>query len=454
MKEVYDYIENHKNEFLDELFRFVRIPSVSPLPSYEKEIRRCAEFASGIMERCGLSAQIFETANNPVVFGQTEQIPGRPTVLIYGHYDVQPEGDRALWNSDPYEPFIRDGRVYARGIGDNKGQIFAHLKALEAYRAVKGTPPINLKYLIEGEEEIGSIDLGPFVSNHLDLLKADITIWSDSNIHASGRPLIILGLKGISSMKITVQGPKDDVHSQWASVLPNPVWKLIRILSALKDEEGRVRIPGFYEDVQGPGAKERAAIRNIPADLTPFARLWGSPDFDGTMNSEEFFTRFMYEPTINIGCIHAGSETGTKNIVPHEASCWIDMRLGPGQSSEEKRRDLIRYIESQGLSGVTVEGTGSDAAFTSMDNPFVAPTIEIIRDLWGQEPIVYPGLGGSGPFSVFNNILKAPCIFVPFADAAQHDHAPNENIPIKLLLQGAKIGAAIIDRFSRIDTAI
>jgi acetylornithine deacetylase/succinyl-diaminopimelate desuccinylase-like protein len=168
------------------------------------------------------------------------------------------------------------------------------------------------------------------------------------------------------------------------------------------------------------------------------------------MDSVEFFTKFMYEPTINIGCISAGNVIGTKNIVPHEASCWIDMRLGPNQDSEQKRKDFCDYIASLGYTGVEIEGTGADAAFTPLNNPFVQPVIDIIKDLWRQEPIIYPGLGGSGPFTVFNNILGAPCIFVPFADAQQHDHAANENIPVDNLILGTKIGAAMIDRFAKV----
>lgn len=448
MKEVFDYIDNNKEKILDELFDFVRIPSVSPLPEYKEKIRECAEFATEILKNSGIKASLMETKGNPVVYGESRQIAGRPTVLIYGHYDVQPEGALSEWDSNPYEPVIRNGRIYARGVGDNKGQIFAHIKAYQAYCAKMGEPEINLKYLLEGEEEIGSVSLGTFVEENKELLKSDITIWSDSNIHASGKPLVILGLKGISSMKITVKGPESDVHSQWASVLPNPVWKLIRVLDALKDENGRVKIPGFY-DIEEPGEKEKLAIEQIPGDLTPFVNLWKSPDFDGSMDSVEFFTKFMYEPTINIGCISAGNISGTKNIVPREVSCWIDMRLGPGQDSEKMREAFCDYIESLKIPGVLVEGNGSDAAFTPMDNPFVGKVIQVLKDLW-EEPIVYPGLGGSGPFSVFNNILGAPCIFVPFADADQHDHAPNENIPVENFLLGIKIGASMIDNFAKI----
>lgn len=450
MQKVYDYIDAHQDAFLEDLFRLVRIPSVSPLPGHQADIQSCAACVKEIMEECGLKAAIYPTAHNPVVYGEGPQKPGRPTILIFGHYDVQPEGDHAEWDSDPYEPEIRDGRIYARGVGDNKGQIYAHIKAYQAYCAVKGEPHVNLKYMVEGEEEIGSVDLADFVASHLDLLRADITIWSDSNIHASGKPIIILGLKGISSMKVTVQGPSSDVHSQWGSVLPNPVWKLIRLMSALKDEKGRVTIPGFYDDLRRPTERELQEIRKLPADMTPFAQLWGSPDFDGSMDSVEFFTKFMYEPTINIGCISAGNVIGTKNIVPHEASCWVDMRLGPGQDSAQKREDFIRFLTGIDAKGVTVEGVGSDAAFTPIDNPFVAPVVDCITQLWGQEPLIYPGLGGSGPFSVFNNVLKAPCIFVPFADAQQHDHAPNENVPVELLIRGCKIGAAMIDRFAEV----
>lgn len=449
MEKVFQYIDGHQQNYLDELFDFVRIPSVSPLPDYAEHVQTCARFAAAMLERCGIKTAVYQTPGNPVVVGEAEQRPGRPTVLVYGHYDVQPEGDRSSWDSDPYQPEIRDGRIYARGVGDNKGQIFSHIKAYEAYCAVYGKPDINLKYMLEGEEEVGSVSLAGFVAEHKELLKADITMWSDSNVHVSGRPLVILGLKGISSMKITVKGPEIDVHSQWASVLPNPVWKLNCILGSLKDENGRVRIPGFY-DYEGPGESEREAIRNIPSDLQLFADLWRSEDFDPSMPYEEFFTKYMYEPTLNVGCVSAGNPRGTKNIVPSEACCWIDIRLGPGQDSEQIREAFCKYIDGLGISGVTVEGVGADAAFTSIHNPFVAPVLDILRDAWGVEPIIYPGLGGSGPFHVFNNILGAPCVFVPYADADQHDHAPNENFRIESLMRGIKVSADMIERFSAV----
>lgn len=450
MQNIYSYIDENKKRYLEELFEFVRIPSASPLPEYEDQIQACAQFAAKMMAQCGLKTTVYQTAGNPIVYGEGTQIPGRPTILIYGHYDVQPEGDCGEWDSPPYQPEIREGRIYGRGVGDNKGQIFAHIKAYEAYCSVCGAPGVNLKYMLEGEEEVGSISLAGFAETHRDLLKADVTIWSDSNVHTSGRPLVILGLKGISSMKITVRGPQIDVHSQWASVLPNPVWKLIRILSALKDENGRVRIPGFY-NYQGPGEKEQKAICQIPSDLTAFSELWGSEDFDPSISAEEFFTKYMYEPTLNVGCICAGNVRGSKNIVPAEASCWIDMRLGPGQDSAEMRQAFCDYVTGLGIGSVEIEGTGSDAAFTSLENPFVEPVLQIARESWGLEPIVYPGLGGSGPFHVFNHILNAPCVFIPFADADQHDHAPNENFRVESLMRGIGVAAEMIHRFASVD---
>ena len=450
MEKVFDYIERDRDVFLKDLFDLVRIPSVSPLPSYAEQIQEGAAFVAKIMEKCGLAASVYQTNGNPVVYGQSEQVSGRPTVLIYGHYDVQPEGDRAAWDSDPYEAVIRNGRVYGRGVGDNKGQILAHIEAYKAYCAVKGAPKINIKYLVEGEEEVGSINLAPFVEAHKEMLKADITIWSDGNIHVSGRPLITLGMKGLNPIKITVKGPEADVHSQWASVLPNPVWGLVKILSSLKDENGRVNIPGFYDDLIGPGELEKTAIQKIPSDIRPFADIWNSPAFDGKMDSVEFFSKYMYEPTINIGCITAGNVDGVKNIVPHEASCWIDMRLGPKQNSQKKRDDFCKYVQMQGVPGVEISIHGSDAAMTPLTNPFVEPVVDIIREIWGEEPIVYPGIGGSGPFPVFNNILEAPCMMVPFADAQQNDHSPNESIPVENLMLGAKIAATMMNRFAEI----
>jgi len=445
------YIDANYGRFQDELYELLRIPSVSPVPGFEKDIQACATAFADKMNDVGIRARVYQTAGNPIVYGETEQIAGRPTILIYGHYDVQPAGDLSLWQSDPYTPEVRNGRIYARGVGDNKGQIFSHIKAYEVYRAVLGEPRVNLKYILEGEEENGSVQLALFAREYAEMLKADVTIWSDSNIHASGRPIALLGLKGLGTVKITVAGPCRDIHSQFSSVLPNPVWKLTKILSSLKDEAGHVLVPGFYEGVIEPGEAEREAIRAIPGALSDYTDDWKVTELLHNVDREAFYTRYMFEPTLNCGCISAGNPVASKNIVPYEACAWLDIRSVPAQDTASICKKVADYIYSLGIESVTVEFSSNNAAYTPMDNPFVQPVLQVLQDVWEKDPILYPALGGSGPYHVFNTVIGAPCIMVPYADTEQHDHGPNESLPVELYKRGIETSAALIRCFGEVE---
>lgn len=447
MRELQKYIRSQENEYLSELFPLLRVKSISPLPNYKKEMQVCAEMFSACMQRAGIRAAVYETSGNPIVYGEALVDEQAPTLLIYGHYDVQPEGDRAMWQSDPFEPDLRDEKIFARGTGDNKGQIFAHIKGYQAYTKQYGMPRVNMKYLIEGEEETGSTSLLPFVQEHRDMLHADMTIWSDGNIHSSGRPVLILGLKGICYIKLTAAGPCRDLHSGYAPVVGSPVWRLVRLLNLLKDQNDRVTIPGFYEGIHAPSQEEREAIRSIPGALSDYQEDWGTTDLCGTATLEEFYEKYIYAPTLNIGCIQAGDVKNSKNIVPAHATAYLDIRVVPGQNPEKVIRSLRRWMDENGFCDIAMESQGISASFTPMDLPGVRVLKEIACDVWGKEPVLYPGLGGSGPFTVFNDHLGAPCVMLPYAEADQHEHGPNENLSIDGLLKGIEASAEIIARF-------
>ena len=279
------------------------------------------------------------------------------------------------------------------------------------------------------------------------MLKADVTIWSDASAHSSGRPIALLGLKGIGTVKIKVSGPARDIHSGFSSVLPNPVWKLTKILSSLKDEAGHVLVPGFYKGVREPDAAQLDAIRSIPGSLQEFMDDWQVTKLLHNVDREAFYTRYMFEPTLNCGCIAAGDPTASKNIVPHRAEAWLDIRTVPDQDTAAICRKVEDYIHSLGIDGVETENRGINPAYTPIDNPFVGPVLQVLRKVWGKEPILYPALGGSGPYHVFNTILGAPCIMVPYGDADQHDHGPNESLPVALYKLGIETGAELIRQF-------
>lgn len=451
MEELLHSISARANTYVDELTPLLRMKSISPVPGYEAEVQECAQAFACLMENAGITSTVYQTDGNPIVFGQTPEQPGCRTILIYGHYDVQPEGDPGIWQSDPYEPVIRDGRIYARGVADNKGQIFAQIKGYEAFCKRFGAPKLNLKFLIEGEEESGSRALTSFAASHAELLKAGFTLWSDGNYHNSGRPVIILGLKGITYCHLTARGPSRDLHSQYAAVVENPVWKLVKVLSSMKDAKGHVLIPGFYDDVIQPGERELAFMREIPGSIDAYAVDWGLADLGEIRDSLSFYKKYMYEPTLNIGCIHAGDPAGGKNIVPTSAEAWLDIRLVPGQKSEDMAGRVKAFVDASGIKGIQVECRGTDAAYTPVTIPYLEPIRNVVEEVWGQEPVVYPGHGGSGPFHVFNLMLNAPCIMIPYADAKQNDHGPNESLPVENLVKGIQTAAAVIRTISEME---
>lgn len=447
MSRLRTYIRSLEKEYLNELFKLLRMKSISPLPGYGEELRACAKTVCAYMEDAGIKSTLYATSGNPIVYGEAPADGNAPTVLIYGHYDVQPEGDRAVWQSEPFEPVVYNGKIFARGAGDNKGQLFAHIKGYEAYKKNYGTPRVNMKYLFEGEEETGSPSLLPFAREHRDLLRADITIWSDGNIHSSGHPVLILGLKGICYIKLTVNGPCRDLHSGYAPVVGSPVWRLVWLLSLLKDRNGGIAIPGFYDGIEGPSEEGLSAIRGIPGALADYQTDWKTDDLCGAADLEAFYTKYIYEPTLNIGCIQAGDLENSKNIVPAGATAYLDVRVVPGQKPDEIIRSLRSWLDENGFEDVAMEGRGMAASFTPLDLPGVRIIKDIARDVWGKEPILYPGLGGSGPFTIFNDELGAPCVMFPYAQADQHEHGPNENLSVEGLLRGIEASAEIIARF-------
>ncbi len=449
---VYEYVEKNWPQYQEDLFRIVSYPSISPIPGYEQQIHDCAEAVADLMRKYGLKAELYGPwgKGSPVVYGETPKIPGAPTIFVYGHYDVQPPGDLSGWNSDPFQPVIRDGRVYARGIGDNKCQVLSYLFGYDACCKTIGQPKVNICFAVEGEEESGSVQVAEFIRRYKDTLLKDceITLWSDSSQHPSGQPILYLCCKGVVSIHMTAHGPAQDVHSMWGSVMPSPVWKLVRILDALVDENGRAKIPGFYDDYVGPDEEEKAAIRKIPGDLAAYARMWQSPDFDASMDPEEFYLHYMYDTVMNIGCIHAGSVEGAKNIVPSKAEVWIDLRLGKNADYETKKKQFADYVSSLGYPGIELEMHGIPSAYTSIHNPYVALVRQAAEEVWQKEPLIYPGQGGSGPFYLFNDILNAPCILTPIADASQHDHGLNESVPVDSIQKGIKMTARIYEMIS------
>ncbi|HCV43593.1 MAG TPA: dipeptidase, partial [Bacteroidetes bacterium] len=392
MENVLSYVEQNKDRYLAELKELIAIPSVSTNKDDTRDIRRCAEWVANHMRTIGLNnVQIFPTPGHPVVYSEWLGAPGKPTVLLYGHYDVQPPEPLELWTSPPFEATIRGENLYARGSADDKGQVFIHLKSIEAYLKNAGALPVNLKLLIEGEEEIGSEHLDQFVKDHKDLLKADLVLISDSSMFAKDVPSICYGLRGLSYMQIDLRGTKGDLHSgSYGGGVANPANVLAHVLAQLKDKSGTVKIPGFYDDVRALREEERAEFRRLPYDEAAVKKHLGAPRFAGE-RAYSMLERMWARPTLDVnGLLSGWTGEGSKTIIPATAMAKVSMRLVPNQHPE-KIADLFEaYVKKIAPKSVEVKVTrlhGAMPWMTDFDNIYVQAAGRAIEKGFGKKPV-------------------------------------------------------------------
>jgi acetylornithine deacetylase/succinyl-diaminopimelate desuccinylase-like protein len=437
------YVESHRQAAVDGLFRLLRQPSISTLGIGLEE---CAQLLADEMRRIGLDARILPTEGSPIVFAE-RRVPGaRRTLLLYGHYDVQPVEPLELWESPPFEPAIRNGRIYARGSGDNKGQHFAHLKAIEAILATAGELPLTVKVLLDGEEEKGSPNLAAFVAAHRDLLAADYVYTSDGPYHASGRPTIRCGVRGILFVQLEARGPNRDLHSgNWGGNVPNPAWRLVQLLAAMKGPDEHVRIPGFYDEVVAPTGVERELMRGIPLDEAAICRDLGLTTLAGEPGLG-YYERMFFNPTLNINGLGSGYVgAGSKTIIPATASARLDIRLVPNQDPDVIADRIGRFIESAGFGDVTYRPMHRMwPSKTPADHPYTDAIARAVRTGFGEPPIVYPLSGGSLPDYVFTRILGLPSVLVPYANPDENNHSPNENLDVESFFKGIRTTIAVL----------
>src|SRR5205823_4459337 len=381
----------------------------------------------------------------PMVLGGRADRPGAPTVLLYGHYDVQPPDPLEEWVSPPFEPTVRDGRLYARGVGDNKGQHFAQLLALESLLACRGALPCNVKVLLEGEEEIGSPQMPAFAREHRNELAADLVITSDGPVDESGRSRILFGVRGVLSFELRARGANRDLHSgNWGGVAPNPLWALVHLLGTMKNERGEITIEGFYDSVLPLTALEREALDKLPVDVEAVKRSLDLREFDQPIE-RGFFERLSAWPTLTINGLHGGyGGPGSKTVLPHEAFAKCDIRLVEAQTADEIFARVEEHVRRH-APGVAVIRQGSmDPSKTPLDSPFAGPIRRGIVAAQQEEPLLVPALGGSLPDYVFTKVLGIPAFGVPYANADEANHAPNENLEIDRFIMGIKTGAAML----------
>jgi acetylornithine deacetylase/succinyl-diaminopimelate desuccinylase-like protein len=409
-----------------------------------------ADYLLDWLRRLGFQADLVPTAGWPVVVGRRADAPGAPTVLLYGHYDVQPPDPLEAWTSPPFEPTIRDGRLYARGAGDNKGQHFAQLLALEALLAVRGGLPCNVVVVLEGEEEVGSPHLADFARAHRDRLACDLVITADGPVHESGRACIVFGVRGVISFELRTRGANRDLHSgNWGNVAPNPLWTLVHALATMKDAAGRVTIDGFYDNVRPPTDQERAALAALPLDLPGLMRDLGLSRLDAPPE-RGFYERLAFWPTFTLNGLHGGyGGPGSKTVLPHEGVAKCDLRLVESQGVDEIFAKVEAHLRRHAPEVELVRQGGMEPSKTPLDSPYAEPLRRGLEAVHGEPPLLIPALGGSLPDYVFTKLLGVPAFTVPYANADEANHAPNENLEVWRFFAGIKTGAAMLTELGR-----
>jgi acetylornithine deacetylase/succinyl-diaminopimelate desuccinylase-like protein len=435
MDKVVDFINVNRDRYIDEMKRYLAIPSISALPEHKGDVRACAEWTADEMRRIGLNnVRLEETPGHPVVYGEWLGAPGAPTILFYGHYDVQPVDPVHLWTSPPFEATIRDGEIYARGSADDKGQVFMHFKAVEAHIKQTGGLPLNMKFLIEGEEEVGSANLDNFIRAHKDLLKADVVVISDSPMFDRGIPSICYGLRGLTYFQIDLRGSKSDLHSgSFGGAVANPAMVLAQVLSQMKDKGGRVKIDGFYDDVVALRDEERAEWARLPFNEKKYKQELGAPKLFGETGYTTL-ERTWARPTFEVNGLLSGfTGEGAKTVLPAVAMAKVSMRLVPNQDPQ-KIGDLFEaYLKDVTPKTVELKITrmhGGKPWMTAFDNPFVQAAGRAIEQGFGQRP-VFNREGGSIPVvSTFQEELGLPCVLFGVGLPDENAHAPDEKLDL------------------------
>jgi len=454
MNNVIDFINVNRDRYLEELKALLAIPSISALPAHAGDVKRCAEWCADEMRRIGLqNVKLIDTPGNPVVYGDWLGASGAPTILFYGHYDVQPVDPLELWESPPFEATVRDGEIYARGSADDKGQVFMHFKAVEAHMKQNGKLPVNIKFIIEGEEEVGSAHLDDFIRSHKSELAADVVVISDSGMFARGVPSICYGLRGLVYFQIDLRGSSTDLHSgSFGGALVNPGMALAQMLAQMKDRGGRIKIPGFYDDVVELKEEERQAWATLPYNEKKYKKDFGIPKLFG----ETGFTtleRTWARPTFEVNGLLSGfTGEGAKTVLPALAMAKVSMRLVPNQDPDKIAALFEAYVNDIAPKSVEVKVTrmhGGKPWMASYDNPFIQAAGRAIEKGFGRKP-VFTREGGSIPVvSTFQEELGLPSVLFGVGLPDENAHAPNEKLDVSNFHNGIIASAVLYDEIAR-----
>jgi acetylornithine deacetylase/succinyl-diaminopimelate desuccinylase-like protein len=450
MADVHGYIEQNLTRFRSELFDFLRIPSVSARSEHQGDVRRAAEWLSAQCGSAGLSSSIHSTPGHPIVVAEWREAgPAAPTILIYGHYDVQPVEPLNLWTSPPFEPTVRDGRIYSRGSVDDKGQLHLHVKAIEAHMRTNGRLPVNVVVIAEGEEEVGSANLMPFVRQNMDRLKCNAVVISDTTMIGPGLPTIGISLRGMTYLEVRVHGPGQDLHSgSYGGAVLNPATALGRIIASFHDENWHIQVPGFYDDVD-TAEDFRAKIRELPPfDESGFLKETGAQAAVGEKGYSTL-ERIWIRPTVEINGLLSGyTGEGSKTVLPAHAMAKVSCRLVPNQDPDKIAALMEKHIRAVAPKGARVEVEllhGGRPWRARTQGPLYDAASAALQKAFGKQP-VYAGEGGSIPIvPEFEEALNAPALLMGFGLPGENAHAPDEWMSVENLEKGTHAAAALLD---------
>ncbi|MGW4222271.1 dipeptidase [Streptomyces bauhiniae] len=445
---VHAYIERHRAAFLDDLAAWLRIPSVSAQPEHAPDVRRSADWLAGKLTATGFPvAEVWPTAGAPAVYAEwPSDDPEAPTVLVYGHHDVQPAAREDGWDTDPFEPVVRGNRLHARGAADDKGQVFFHTLGVRAHLAATGrtAPAVHLKLLIEGEEESGSPNFRALVEEHADRLVADAVIVSDTGMWSEDTPTVCTGMRGLAECEIRLYGPDQDIHSgSFGGAVPNPATVAARLVAALHDEHGRVAVPGFYDGVVELTGQERALFAELPFDEAEWLRTAKSHAAQGEAGYSTL-ERIWARPTAEVNGIGGGYQgAGSKTIIPSSAVVKLSFRLVAGQDLGAVEKAVQDWAERQAPAGIRLEidfSPGTRPCLTPLDHPALQSVARAMGRAFGK-PVRFTREGGSGPAADLQEVLGAPVLFLGISVPSDGWHAPNEKVELDLLFKGVETSA-------------
>lgn len=447
------YVKENETRFLEELKDFLRIPSISTLPENNEATHRAADFVADHLCAAGLEhVELIETDRHPLVYADWLHAPGKPTVLCYGHFDVQPPDPLELWESPPFEPTIRNGNIYARGSADDKGQMFSHIKAMEAIKAIYGRVPVNVKFLIEGEEEVGGLSVAEYVAANPEKLKADVALVSDTEMYAPGLPTLNIGLRGLVYMEIEARGPMRDLHSGlYGGAAPNAVYGLVELLAKAKDANGHIQIPGIYDDVEAPSAEEKESWEHLPFDEDEYLKTEvGSTELTGEPGYS-IFERTWARPTFEVHGIAGGfTGAGAKTVIPAKAVAKVSIRLVPRQDPQKVVRAVEQWVKENSPRGIQCEVrvlSAGPGLMVNTDHPAIRVAAKAFSDIFGK-PTVFTRSGGSIPIvGDFATHLGIPTILMGFGLPDDGLHSPNEKYNVRNYYDGIRTLAHFFEEY-------